>query len=69
MAVFKSKRLPVFKKDREKNVKKLIDCVEDLIEIVEGVRCEPWWSVRTGSRLKDTEEWVSLYSAFHKINE
>ena len=63
--LFKRKHSKVFIKAEE--VRKLVECSEDLMEIVEGVRCEPWQSLRTGSRLKDTPEWASFYVALKTV--
>lgn len=65
MPIFKKKPQKVFIKASE--VKKLINCSEDLIEIVEGVSCQPWRSAVTGERLKDTSEWCDFYVALKRV--
>jgi hypothetical protein len=68
--IFKPKLLPVFNKERDKKIKTLIDCVEDLIEIVHGARCQEWRSRNGfGDLLKDTREWRAMSNAFHRLTE
>lgn len=62
--IFKKKTRRVFIKAKE--VRELIDSAEDLIEIVEGVRCQEWRSRNGfGDKLKDTKEWCAFYVALN----
>jgi hypothetical protein len=64
---------PIFKKNtkkvfiKAKEVRELIDSAEDLMQIVEGVRCQEWRSASTDMRLKDTMEWVKFYVAVKNV--
>jgi hypothetical protein len=65
MAIFKKNTKKVFIKAKE--VRELIDSAEDLMEIVEGVRCQEWLSRSNGFRLKDTPEWASFFVAVKNV--
>jgi hypothetical protein len=67
--IFKKKHGKIFIKAEE--IRKLIDSAEDLLEIVEGVRCQDWrargGSFGLGPRFKDTPEWVTFYVALKRV--
>lgn len=46
--------------------KRLIDAVDGLMEIVEGVRNARW--SHEGRRLVDTPEWAKLYCAWNELH-
>lgn len=52
---------------KDQKLRELHAAVEDLMQIVEGVRSERWVGER-GQRLKDTPEWARLYVARCAVN-